>query len=277
MTPIRSRIARPLARVLAIAVVAMLTCGTSFASGAIAASPSPEVDDAPALAYTAWRLASLQTAGNPLAEPEAGETFSLAFGEGTRVTVTTDCAVANGTLAIEADGTVVPGVSVSGENTCKRQSLPERFVNLLNLAIAWDFDADGVLELTLMDGGSIRLAQEIVGTTWRWTGFQGGDDATVEPEAAEAAVTLTFRADGTVHVAAGCATADLPYTLEGSSGLAIDAEGLDVSGCAEGTAPARLMRDLAFMRSYVFRDGRLFVSLLADGGIHAFVASAPAG
>ncbi|MGN6032662.1 MAG: META domain-containing protein [Thermomicrobiales bacterium] len=273
---IRSRIDRPFARLLAIATLAVMAWGTAFVPGAIAATPSPEADEAPTLAYTAWRLASLQTAGNPLAEPEAGETFSLAFGEGGHVTVTTDCAVANGTLAIEADGTVVPGVSISGENTCKRQSLPERFVNLVNLATAWTFEDDGMLALTLMDGGSIRLAQEIVGTTWRWTGFQGGDDATVTPEASEVAVTLTFREDGTAHVASGCASADLPYTLEGASGLAIDADGLEAS-CPDGSAAARLMRDLAFMRSYVFREGRLFVSLLADGGIHAFVASAPEG
>lgn len=279
MDATRPRPRRSLAPLALLALLlALLLAWPALASGAAAASPSPEPEDASgvALAFTSWRLASLQTAGGDPAEPEAGETLSLAFGAGDTATVTTGCATATGSLVTAPDRTVVPNLAVTGENTCERRSLPERFVNLLNLATSWAFDDDGTLVLGLMDGGSIRLVQTLAGTTWRWTGFQGGDGTTVHPEG-DAPATLVFGEDGVLHVSASCAQGELPYTLEGSGGLTIEVGGLETSGCAAGSGAARLMQDLGFMRSYVFREGRLFVSLMADGGIHAFVASAPAG
>ncbi|CAN0467908.1 unnamed protein product, partial [Phaeothamnion confervicola] len=103
-----------------------------------------------------------------------------------------------------------------------------------------------------------------------------GDGTTVQPEG-DAPATLVFGEDGVLRVSTGCAQGELPYTLEGSSGLTIEVGGLETSRCAAGSGAARLVQDLGFMRSYVFREGRLFVSLMADGGIHAFTASAPAG
>ena len=40
--------------------------------------------------------------------------------------------------------------------------------------------------------------------------------------------------------------------------------------CPPGSLHDRMVRQLPFVRSYVIQDGRLFLSLLADGGIYEF-------
>jgi para-nitrobenzyl esterase len=40
--------------------------------------------------------------------------------------------------------------------------------------------------------------------------------------------------------------------------------------CPPAPLTERLEKDWAFVRSYVIRDGRLFLSLMADGGIYEF-------
>ncbi|MGC4191327.1 MAG: META domain-containing protein [Thermomicrobiales bacterium] len=253
-------------------LVAMLA-GSACGPDAFAAPPSPEAGEAPVLAYTSWRLVEMQTGPNSASQPGAGEMFSLVFGEGDAVTVTTDCATAVGTIAIRANHDVVPNLTVTGASTCERRSLPERFLNNVNLAGSWVFDDDGMLVLNLAaDGGFIRLEQTLTGTTWRWTGFQGGDGETAQPEA-DAPTTMVFGTDGVVTLTAPCGTMMAPYALDGARGLLIDTSALPASSdpCMNGT---RLT--LGAMRSYVFRDGKLFISLMADGGIHTFEATAPA-
>ncbi len=37
--------------------------------------------------------------------------------------------------------------------------------------------------------------------------------------------------------------------------------------CPPGSLDQRLMRQLPYVRSYLFKEGKLFMSLMADGGI----------
>ena len=270
MNAFPARTLRRFARLFLASMLGMMGC-TAAVPGMLAAPETPTTE-APVLAWTAWHLAMIQTGPNAAATPDDPAAFSLVFGEDERVTVITECATASGTLALREAHEVVPNLTISG--TCERRSLPERFLNDLNMASSWVFDDDGTLVLNLAaDGGFIRLEQALTGPAWRWTGFQGGDDSRIEPGGE--VLTLTFQDDGRLTVSTPCVGGTVPYTQEGATGLSITAGGLDVSGCAEGTPAARLVHDLAFMRSFVFRDGKLFVSLMADGGIHTFEASRP--
>jgi para-nitrobenzyl esterase len=40
--------------------------------------------------------------------------------------------------------------------------------------------------------------------------------------------------------------------------------------CPPGLLHDRIAKDLGFVRSYVMKDGHLFLSLMADGGIYEF-------
>jgi hypothetical protein len=45
--------------------------------------------------------------------------------------------------------------------------------------------------------------------------------------------------------------------------------------CPPGSLAPRLMQQLPFVRSYLLRDGRLHLSLMADGGILSWAPLAP--
>jgi para-nitrobenzyl esterase len=40
--------------------------------------------------------------------------------------------------------------------------------------------------------------------------------------------------------------------------------------CPPGSFHDRLVKDWEFVRSYIIKDGHLFLSLMADGGIYEF-------
>ena len=44
------------------------------------------------------------------------------------------------------------------------------------------------------------------------------------------------------------------------------------AACPPGSLHDRLVRQWPFIRSYVIKDGRLFLSLMADGGVYEFEA-----
>lgn len=258
---------------MAVALLA-LSLASPAASGVVAApSPSP-TEQAPAFAFTAWHVAELTTPGNPTAKPDADDVdaISLIFGEGSAVMVETanQCATASGTIALHEDGSVVANLATSTgrASACERRSPEERFLNLVNLATTWQLDGAN-LTLTLMDGGTIVLVQSIVGTTWQWTEFQSGNGELVTPEAGDA-TTLVFGSDGMLTLTTPCITLTAPYMLDGPSGLRIDTSAIPESAkpCEQGPRLA-----LEAMRSYVFQDAHLWISLMADGGIYGFVAT----
>lgn len=41
--------------------------------------------------------------------------------------------------------------------------------------------------------------------------------------------------------------------------------------CAPDSLDQRIIRDLAYVRSYRLKDGNLYMSLMADGGIYEWV------
>lgn len=261
-----------LVRLALLLVVSMMSLsGTASAF----AAPSPEAGGVQ-FSFTAWQVAELTTSGNPTETVAAADAITMAFGEDDTVMVETanHCATATGTIALHDDRTVVPNLSVptDGTNQCERRSVEERFLNLVNLATTWTLNEDR-LTLELMDGGTIVLTQTITGTTWEWVEFQSGKGDTVTPEADEP-TTIVFGTDGMVTMTTSCVTLTAPYTLDGASGLTIDTSALPerTDPCAIGARSA-----LESMRSYVFRDGRLFTALMADAGIYEFVAVAAHG
>jgi hypothetical protein len=41
--------------------------------------------------------------------------------------------------------------------------------------------------------------------------------------------------------------------------------------CPPGSHDQKMMRELPYVRSYLLKDGRLFMSLMADGGIYVWL------
>lgn len=109
----------------------------------------------------------------------------------------------------------------------------------------------------------------LAGTAWKMVRFQGGDDTIVTPDD-PAKYTLQFGADGGVSVRFDCNRGRGAWKTSGASQLELGPLALTRALCPPGSLHDRLVKDWGFVRSYVLKDGRLFLSLMADGGIYEF-------
>jgi heat shock protein HslJ len=85
--------------------------------------------------------------------------------------------------------------------------------------------------------------------------------------------TVSFAADGRVAFHLDCNRATATWqsapSADGSGGrLEFGPVASTRAMCAPPHLDQRLVRDLPHVRSYLFKDGKLFMSLLADGGIY---------
>jgi para-nitrobenzyl esterase len=107
----------------------------------------------------------------------------------------------------------------------------------------------------------------LAGTSWRLVQFQGGDGATLVPDD-RAKYTLSFGTDGRVSARIDCNRGSGPWRSEGPNHLELGPLALTRAQCPPGSLHDGIVRQWPFVRSYVIRDGRLFLSLMADGGIY---------
>ena len=118
-------------------------------------------------------------------------------------------------------------------------------------------------------------AKSLAGTSWELLSIQSMDDAQGTTTIADPALyTLHFGADGHAAFRLNC--------NRGMSSWSAQAAGAD-SGrlsfgpiattralCPPPSVDERIVRDMAYVRSYLFADGKLHMSLFADGGIYSW-------
>ena len=117
-------------------------------------------------------------------------------------------------------------------------------------------------------------APSLAGTAWQLVRFQGGDGAVATPDD-RSKYTLAFAGDGTLTARIDCNRGRGTWKSQGPGQLELGPMALTRAMCPPGSLHDRLVRHLSFVRSYVIRDGRLFLSLMADGGIYEFEPSGP--
>jgi|SRR5688572_6506892 para-nitrobenzyl esterase len=111
----------------------------------------------------------------------------------------------------------------------------------------------------------------LVGPVWQLVRFRGGDDRVLAP-IDPGSYTLQFGADGRVSARIDCNRGSGSYKTAGTSGLEFGPMAITRAACPPGSMHDHLVRQLPHVRSYVVRDGRLFLSLMADGGIYELEA-----
>lgn len=110
------------------------------------------------------------------------------------------------------------------------------------------------------------------GSSWRLVEIRSMDDArgTTRPDD-PAKYTLAFGDDGRLSARLDCNRGNGPWRHEpadpASGSLAIGPLATTKALCPPPTLGDRLARDLGDVRSYLLRDGRLHLSLMADAGI----------
>ena len=107
------------------------------------------------------------------------------------------------------------------------------------------------------------------GTSWQLVRFQGGDDTTLTPDE-RAKYTIEFGSSGQLNVRLDCNRGRGTWTSNGPSQLQFGPLALTRAACPEGSLHDHFVKQWSFIRSYVIRDGRLFLALMADGGIYEF-------
>jgi heat shock protein HslJ len=121
---------------------------------------------------------------------------------------------------------------------------------------------------------AICLAAELAGTSWQLLAIQSMDDAQGTTKVAEPShFTLGFGRDGRAALRLDCNRGSGDYKVapagDGSSGsLTFGPVAATRAMCPPPHLDQRVARDLAHVRSYLLKDGKLYLSLMADGGIY---------
>lgn len=107
------------------------------------------------------------------------------------------------------------------------------------------------------------------GTQWQLVDIQYMDDTVLKPDA-DGKYTLRFADDGSVSIKADCNMLGGSYTFTSPSGLEFGPLRSTMAFCGEKSLYNRFTKDMPFVRSFVIKDGKLHLALMADGGIYQF-------
>ena len=113
------------------------------------------------------------------------------------------------------------------------------------------------------------------GTSWQLVQFMGGNDKGLKPDD-KSKYTLTFNTDGSVAVRVDCNRGRGSWKSAGHAQLELGPLALTRAMCPPGSLHDRIVKDWEYVRSYVIKDGHLFLSLMADGGIYEYEPMVPA-
>ncbi len=112
-------------------------------------------------------------------------------------------------------------------------------------------------------------APALGGSAWQLVRFQGGDDRVLTPDD-KSKYTLAFGADGALSARLDCNRGRGSWKSPEKGRLELGPMALTRAMCPPGSLHDHLVRQLPFVRSYVVKDGHLFLSLMADAGTYQF-------
>ena len=227
---------------------------------------------------TYWK--AVEIAGKPVPAQNAAREAHLAFQPGGRVTGSDGCNKVSGTYTVKADELTF-GPIVSTQMACSDTAGIERaFQAALRNTTRWQIAGD---RLELLDAAGMVLAAfhgraqtpppapapKLVGTTWQLVKFQGGDGTTLTPDD-KSKYVIELSPTGQLTARIDCNRGRGTWKSSGASQLELGPLALTRAKCPEGSLHDRIVKQWTSIRSFVIKDGHLFLSLMADGGIYEF-------
>ncbi|MCA1558983.1 MAG: META domain-containing protein [Acidobacteria bacterium] len=106
-------------------------------------------------------------------------------------------------------------------------------------------------------------------TSWQLVKFQGSDDTALTPDDG-AKYTIEFGAGGRLTARVDCNRGRGTWKSSGSNQLQFGPLALTRAKCPAGSMHDQFVKQWGHIRSYIIKDGHLFLSLMADGGIYEF-------
>jgi heat shock protein HslJ len=116
----------------------------------------------------------------------------------------------------------------------------------------------------------------LAGTRWRLVRFLSMDDAIGEIRPDDPAVyTMALNADGSVQMQLNCNRASGTWSIDPASdrlsgSFSFGRLATTRAQCPPPSMDERIAADAQWVRGYLLRDGRLNLSLMADGGIYTW-------
>lgn len=231
------------------------------------------------LVGTYWRATEL--AGKPVATTSAALEAHLVFESGGRVSGSDGCNRVTGTYELTGDRVTFGRMAGTMRACLKSPGTEQPFRAALNGAARLVIVGD---RLELSDRTGARLAtltaaaqppttggtaSGLTGTSWQLVRFEGGDGSVLTPDE-RAKYTVALEANGRVAARIDCNRGSGTWKSGGTSQLQFGPLALTRAQCPPGSLHDQIVRQWANIRSYVLRDGHLFLSLMADGGIYEF-------
>lgn len=150
---------------------------------------------------------------------------------------------------------------------------------LLGCTDKTDRGDDRSIDTTIVSGSQDAPATRVTGSTlagthWQLVKFQSMDDAIGEIVPDDPTLyTMHLMDDSTVAMRLNCNRATGSWSIEPaandtSGGFEFGPLGVTRAMCPPPSMDERIARDAAYVRSFLLKDGRLYLSLLADGGIY---------
>lgn len=131
-------------------------------------------------------------------------------------------------------------------------------------------------------GDAKATPSPLAGTRWLLVEFQSMDDAVgaIRPDD-PSAYSLTLKSDGTAILKLDCNSATGTWSAEpagdGQSGtFTFGPLAATMAICPPPSMGERIARDAEYVRGFLLRDGRLYLSLMADAGVYAWQPQSPA-
>jgi len=114
-----------------------------------------------------------------------------------------------------------------------------------------------------------ETSSNLAGTAWELVEIQSMDDQSWSPTD-PSRYTLTFQPDGTASMALYCNRGRADWSSEEINQLIFTPIASTSALCQDDGLSERFAMQLGFVRSYLLRDGHLFLATYADGAIIEF-------
>ena len=239
-------------------------------------TPPPNPVGARPLEGRYWK--AIELAGKPTPTQEPSREAHLLFQAGGRVSGSDGCNRIMGGYELKGDSVTfgqMAGTQMACTNTGEiERAFREALQRGTRLAMAGDrlelFDMSGtrVAAFTARSQASLP-SPRLEGTSWQLVKFQGSDDTTLTPDDG-AKYTIEFGAGGRLTARVDCNRGYGAWKSSGANQLEFGPLALTRAKCPPESLHDQIVKQWGYIRSYVVKDGHLFLALMADGGIYEF-------
>jgi heat shock protein HslJ len=227
---------------------------------------------------TYWKL--VEVAGKPTATQVVSREAHLQFDASGQVSGSDGCNRITGRYQVKGDtvtfgqmgGTQMACINTGATDRAFRDALKNttRFVRTgdrLEL-----FDATGTRVAAFAgrtDAATPVASGGLTDTSWQLVKFQGSDGTTLTPDDSTK-YTVAFAAGGQLSARIDCNRGRGTWKATGANQLQFGPLALTRAKCPPGSMHDQIVKQWSNIRSYVIKEGHLFLSLMADGGIYEF-------